>query len=280
MNQFGIASSDAAKVADILVAAQTYGTATVSQLAETFANFGVVAKDSNLTLIQGAALTEVLGSKMIVGAEAGTKLTSTLINLKNAGVGYASGQFNVSDALMEVREQVDGLGTAYEKDQRKIEIFGKRNITVGTILLDNIGKYEELTKQLDVNGIALDKQKTQTDNLAGSMGKFSSAWEVMILQLSGSGGTLQKTVDYFTRFIDGISLMSKYGIINPVKGLADAQQKELEKSTAIYQEQIKIGEIYDQSIINGNIAKGTSYLDFLKQRVDGYKNMDGLIGKG
>lgn len=198
MNQFGLSTGDAAKTVDILVAAQTYGSATAGQLAETFKNFGTVAADSNLTLQQGAALAEVLAEKMIVESEAGTKLTSTLINLKNAGVGYASGQFDVGDALAEVRKKVDGLTTAYEKDMLMIEIFGKRNITVGTILLNNIDRYEELTELVDENGIALKKAKTQADNLAGSMTLLGNAWDNIILSFSGSTGAMKKVTDFLS----------------------------------------------------------------------------------
>jgi len=158
LNQFNLKSEDAAKVTDILVAAQTYGSAAVLSLTETFKNFGTVASDSNLTLIQAASLTEVVAGKMVDSAEAGTQLKATLINLKNAGVGYASGQFDIEDALNEVKLQVDSLGSSYEKDQKIIEIFGKRNITVGSILLNNIDKFNTLTKKLDENGIAIEKQ--------------------------------------------------------------------------------------------------------------------------
>jgi TP901 family phage tail tape measure protein len=214
MNQFELQTKDAAKAVDILVAAQTYGSAQVKSLTETFKNFGTVAEDSNLTLQQGAAIAEVVAKKMIDEAEAGTKLTSTLINLKNAGAGYESGQFDLTDALREVKKQVDELGTSLEKDAKIIEIFGKRNITVGTILLNNIDLYEDMIEKVDENGIALEKQKTQTDNVASSMKRMSNAWEGLILNTNNSSGVMAYA-------LNAIAI----GITNVGKSLDSSKQK-------------------------------------------------------
>ena len=186
MNVFGISASNAAQIANVFAAGSLEGSANVQSLTESLKNVGPVAKDSNLSLEQTTALLEVLGEKQIYGAEAGTKLRGSLLKLKDAGLGYASGQFVLRDALLEANGQLAKMGTQLEKDAAKAKIFGAENITVGTILLANVDKYDKLTAAVTGTNTALDQQAIQNDNFAASTQKLGIAWDNLMLSFGNS----------------------------------------------------------------------------------------------
>lgn len=146
MNQFSLVATEAERVINVLAAGQAVGAASITQSAEAYKNFGSVAKGANITLEESQALIQTLGKFSLFGAEAGTKLRGATLQLQKAGIGYASGQFNINDALLEAKKISESLTTQRAKDTFMIKTFGAENITAGKILLANIDTYKEFTK--------------------------------------------------------------------------------------------------------------------------------------
>lgn len=166
MNQFGLSAKEAVRVMNTLAAGSQVGSAGIIDVNEALKNFGSVAAGSNMSVETSVALIEVLAKKSIVGAEAGTKLRGATIKLKEAGFGYASGLFNINDALGEAKKKYDKLSTAKEKDAFLTKTFGIENITSGTILLENIGLLDEYTKGVTGTSTALDQATINSSSLA------------------------------------------------------------------------------------------------------------------
>jgi TP901 family phage tail tape measure protein len=163
MNQFNLGADQSKRIVNTLAAGSLAGSAEISDLAGSMKNVGTVAKDSNMSLEQTTAALEVLASKQILGEEAGTKLRGALLKMKEAGVGYASGQFNLADAIDEVNKKLATHTSAAEKDALKQKIFGAENITVGSILLQNKAAYEDLTKAVTGTNVAYEQAHVNTD---------------------------------------------------------------------------------------------------------------------
>ncbi len=174
MNQFNLSASKAGEVINVLAAGELAGSATTSELADSLKNVGAVANDSNLTLQQTTALLEVLAEKQLKGEEAGTKLRGSILKLQDAGLGYTSGTFNMKDALIEATEKLNQFGTDAEKDAYKLKIFGLENKTAGTILLDNIQKYDDLTIAVTGTTTALEQQMIQNESAAAQWSKLGN----------------------------------------------------------------------------------------------------------
>lgn len=145
MNQFNFAADQSNRVINVLAAGQAVGAASITQSAEAYKNFGTVAKGANITLEQSQALIQTVAKKSIFGAEAGTKLRGATLQLQKAGLGYASGMFNINDALEEANKITSKLTTAKAKDNFLTKTFGAENLTVGKILTENIKTYEDFT---------------------------------------------------------------------------------------------------------------------------------------
>ncbi|MFA6400870.1 MAG: phage tail tape measure protein [Salinivirgaceae bacterium] len=169
MNQFNLPASEAARVINTLAAGALEGSAEISDLTGSMKNVGAVANDSNMSLEQTVAALEVLATKQLKGEEAGTKLRGALLKMKDAGLGYASGQFNMADAMNEANKKINEQGTAAEKDALKIKYFGAENVTAGTILLNNIGTYESLTKAVTGTNEAIRQASINTSNNSAAL---------------------------------------------------------------------------------------------------------------
>lgn len=172
MNQFNLTAGESSRIVNVLAAAEVEGSASTQDLTESLKNVGAVANGAGITFEQTSALLEVLAKKQILGTEAGTKLRGAILKLQDAGIGYKSGVFNINDALKEMQAQLSSKTTAQEKDALSLKVFGIENKTAGTILLENIGLYEEMTGKITGTNTALDQAQIQLDSASTEWKKF------------------------------------------------------------------------------------------------------------
>lgn len=146
MNQFSLGADQSQRTINVLAAGAKVGAASIAQTAESMVNFGSVAAGANMSVEQAVGAIQVMSKYSLFGAEAGTKLRGSLLKLQQAGLGYASGQFAINDALAEAKAKMDKLATAKQKDALLQKMFGAENISTGRILLSNIALLGEYTK--------------------------------------------------------------------------------------------------------------------------------------
>lgn len=201
MNQFGFAANEANKTINVLAAGQAVGAANIGQTAEAFKNFGATAKASNITIEESVGLIQTLGQKSILGAEAGTKLRAAVSKLQEAGVGYASGVFNINDALTEARAKLDKLKTAKEKDAAISKMFGLENKTAGLILLDNIQTYKDFTAGVTGTSEAAKAAAINSSTLAVKIDEAKASWVNLITssdQVSSGLNIVKNVIGFVT----------------------------------------------------------------------------------
>lgn len=218
MNQFDLAADQSTRIINTFAAGSLAGSAEVDDLTESFANVGTVADDSNLTLEQTVGLLEVLAEKQLKGAEAGTMLRSSLLKMKAAQLGYQSGTFNLKDALVEANEKLNSFSTDLEKDAYKQEIFGQRSIVVGTILLNNTEKFDQLTTAVTGTNVALDQAATNTDNNAAKLKQAKNRINIVTQELGEKLAPAMTHVvskgSLILKFLSGaVDFFTKYGKI-------------------------------------------------------------------
>lgn len=211
MNQFGLEAEQAERTINTLSAGAKVGSASISDVGLAMKNFGSVASGANLSLEQSVAMVEVLGKFSVKGAEAGTKLRGSLLKLQQAGVGYASGQFNINDALDEAKKKIDALKTAKEKDAAVLKMFGAENISTGKILLNNIGLFEEYTKGVTNTNTANEMAAVNSNTLSVKLEEMKAAWVNMITSSDGANSalnTVKNTIGFVT---DNLSTIISIG---------------------------------------------------------------------
>lgn len=176
MNQFSFSAGEANRTINVLAAGQAIGAASITQTAEAFTVFGSVAAGSNVTLEQSVGLIQTLGKYSLFGAEAGTKLRGVMLRLQKAGIGYASGQFNINDALSQTNALLGKLKTSKEKDMIINKLFGVENVTAGRILLNNVKTYQDFTKSVTGTSEAQKAAEINSGNLRTTIQQLGAAW--------------------------------------------------------------------------------------------------------
>jgi hypothetical protein len=116
------------------------------------------------------------------------------LQLQSAGLGFASGQFNINDALIEAEKLLNNIQDPIKRAAEQEKIFGRENMTAGLIMMNNRQQFIDLTAtiedQVKKGTIAQDMAKTANDNLQGSYNKLGNAWKGLLLQLEDGGGLI------------------------------------------------------------------------------------------
>ena len=204
MNQFKISADSASEVINVLAAGSKEGSADINSLNQSLTNVGTVAFSAGLSIQQTVGALETLAENQIKGAEAGTALRGVIMKLQASGLGYASGVFNLSDALKEAKESIDSHTTAVEKDARSQEIFGIINTTAGKILMQNVDTYHRLTDAVTGTTTAYDQQATNTSTLNASFLALKSAIEGIVLSFGESNGMIKSVVDSLVNMLNNV----------------------------------------------------------------------------
>ncbi len=207
MNQFNLAAEQSNRTINVLAAGAGVGAASIVNTAESFKNFGSVASGANISLEQSVGLIQTLGKFSVFGAEAGTKLRGSVLKLQQAGVGYASGQFDINNALAEAKEKIDKLRTAKEKDAAILKMFGSENISTGKILLNNISLFEEYTKGVTGTSEAQKQAEIRSNTLTVRIEEMKAAWVNLITGSDGANSalnTVKNTIGFVTDNLDTI----------------------------------------------------------------------------
>jgi len=193
MNQFNLGAMESDRVINVLAAGQAVGAASITQSAEAYKNFGAVAKGANITLEESQALVQTLGKFNMFGAEAGTKLRGVTLQLQKAGLGYASGQFNINDALADAVKKTNSLRSAREKDAYILKTFGAENITAGKILLSNIDVYKDYVKGVTGTSEAQKAAKINTSTLSSKWDELKNSLINVLTTNDKTNGVLDTT---------------------------------------------------------------------------------------
>lgn len=183
MNQFNLDATQSVRIINALAAGSLEGSAEIADLTGSLKNVGTVAASSNMTLEETVAALEVMAEKQLKGEEAGTKLRGALLKMKDAGVGYASGKFVFVDALTEINEKLAQQGSEMERDALKAKIFGIENVTAGSILIQNVGRFNELTTAVTGTNVAMEQAITNTDNNNAKLAQAKNKLNVMSIEL-------------------------------------------------------------------------------------------------
>ncbi len=190
MNQFDLAANQANRTINVLAAGQAVGAASISQTSEAFVNAGSTLSGANVSLEQSVALIQTLGRYSIFGAEAGTKLRGAISKLQGANVGYKSGQFQINDALVDMKAKLDKLKTAKAKDAMLTKVFGLENVTAGRILLANIDTYKQFTASVTGTQEAQKAAAINSNTLGTRLDELKAKWVNLITTNEQSNAAL------------------------------------------------------------------------------------------
>lgn len=197
LNQMGASSSQASEYINILAAASQQGSADIPYLNRAIENAGGAASSVGIQFNELVAAIEAIAPKITDAGSAGTNLRNIFLTLE-------------SSTEMNLRPSVVGLSNALENLSAKqldatelTKMFGKESVTAALALASEKDKFMELASGITDTNTALEQQRINNDNLAGSVAALQSAWEGFILTMNDSSGTLKTVVDYMTKIVEG-----------------------------------------------------------------------------
>jgi TP901 family phage tail tape measure protein len=152
MNQFGLGADEASRAINVLAAGSKRGASEVADTAEALIKSGVAAKLAGESFEQTNAAIQILASRSIKGARAGTTLQATYV--KMAGIISKSG-----GAVKDVAGLLDLLAPKMKDVNFLTEQFGLENVKAIQILIENRKQLNKMTESITGTGIAYDQAK-------------------------------------------------------------------------------------------------------------------------
>lgn len=240
MNQFGLEADQAQRVINVLAAGAKEGSANISLLAESFDKVGGIAKSANLSVEQTGAAIELMSKFNLKGSEAGISLKSTLLRLKSASLGFASGQFNLNDALNEYNKMIGAIKDPIKRAAKEEEIFGKVHILTGKILTENIGELDRLTVAMTGTNEATIQSEINNNTLKNRLVEIQAAWKNATTASADQGDGLKFIKNIMVKVADNMKKIVSVGIIL-LKGFIAFKAIMLASTIAIGAYNIAIG---------------------------------------
>lgn len=221
MSAMGIAVQDLGHYLDVVAKAQSSSNTSMEQLLEAYVNVGGSLRNLNVDIEESATLLGTLANRGKKGAEAGTALSSIIVNLigANKSAKTAMDELGISawdsnGNFIGLKETLELLGDTLENlDNDELEnnfvakIGGKTQLDTLQALLSGVNEeYDDLFKTLnDCAGASEDAAKTMQQNLTGSMTMFGSALEGVGIEIYESfKEPLTKAVNEGTDMLSGL----------------------------------------------------------------------------
>lgn len=192
LSAFGLAASDAGKMVDEMVFAQSNSNTSTKQLGDAFGNCAANMNAAGQSMETTTAILEAMANQGTKGSEAGTALAAVMrditqkmsdgaIQIGDTSVAVMDSEGNfrdLTDILADVEAATDGMGSA-QKASALQSTFTARSIKAVNQVLnegtDNIKSYKDALEQSD--GAAAKASETMMDNFKGAVTEAQSAAE-------------------------------------------------------------------------------------------------------
>jgi len=178
LNQFRMGSDQAARVANVMAAANRNSTMTFERLSDSLRYAGTVADSTGLSLEQTVALLALVVDSGLEATQAGTALRSALATL-------AAPNEKLQALLGGVSMQADGLGAVLDK--LKGQTFGveeavkgfDKEVAAAMLTLVRAGSegFESLTQKITGTNQAAEQYRTMMDTVSGDAKIMKAALE-------------------------------------------------------------------------------------------------------
>lgn len=197
LNQMGASSSQASEYINILAAASQQGSADIPYLNRAIENAGGAASSVGIQFNELVAAIEAIAPKITDAGSAGTNLRNIFLTLES------STEMNLRPSVVGLSNALDNLSAKQLDATELTKMFGKESVTAALALVSEKDKFIELASGITDTNTALEQQRINNDNLAGSVAALQSTWEGFILTMNDSSGALKTVVDYLTKIVEG-----------------------------------------------------------------------------
>lgn len=193
---FGLEAIETQRVVDVMAKSFSSSSLDIDKFASSMANVAPAAAAIGLTIEETTALIGTLTDAGIDASSAGTGLRNMFLESKKQGIDF-------QDALIQIANSTDKLGTSFD-------LFGKKGSTLGVILAENMEQTAGLTDTLNnAAGAAGEMADKQLNTLNGALDLLRSAWEGYILGADGSSGASERLKNVITFLANNLKTIMK-----------------------------------------------------------------------
>lgn len=189
LNQMGESSQKAGEYINILAAASQAGSANIPYLTKAIEKSGGAASSVGIKYNELVAAIEAIAPKITEASEAGTNLRNIFLVLES------SSDKNLKPSVVGLSKAVENLAAKNMDATQMTKMFGRESVTAALALVGAKDQYKNYVEAITGTNTAIEQQKINNDNLAGSINAVSSAWEGFVLTLNNSNGALKETAD-------------------------------------------------------------------------------------
>lgn len=189
INQFGLETSEASRVVNVLAAGSRVGGAEVVDLSESFKVAGAAANAAGVSIEETAGALEVLAQNNTKGAEAGTAMRNMLVAMQTR-LGIDISQTGFVGGLKIIQEELDKLQSPVERTTFLAKAFGRENMVAAQFLLSNADAVEEMTTAVTGTNSAMEQAEIRNDTWAHKMEVARAKIDDVLISMSSLSGSL------------------------------------------------------------------------------------------
>lgn len=215
INQFGLETSEASRVVNVLAAGSRVGGAEVVDLSESFKVAGAAANAAGVSIEETAGALEVLAQNNTKGAEAGTAMRNMLVAMQ-ARLGIDVSKTGFVGGLKIIQKELDKMQSPVERTTFLAKAFGRENMVAAQFLLSNADAVEEMTAAVTDTNSAMEQAEIRNNTWAHKMEVARAKIDDVLISmtsLSGSllpmAGIIGEQVSKFSGLIPIVSSASK-----------------------------------------------------------------------
>ena len=216
INQMGESASVAGEYVNILAAASQAGSADIGYLSKAIEKSGGAASSVGIRYNELVAAIEAIAPKITEASEAGTNLRNIFLILES------SSDKNLKPSVVGLSKALDNLAAKNLDATQMTKLFGRESVTAALALVNAKDQYNDYVRAITGTNTAIEQQRINNDNLAGSIKALSSEWEGFILTINKTSGVLKKTTDFITETLHVIN--------EAIKSESDKRVDYIEKS--------------------------------------------------
>lgn len=213
LNQLELDATQSSRAINAYAAGAKEGAAEIPDINAAYKEFGAVLRGNNGSLEEGVALIEVLASRQIKGAEAGTALRNVLLSLSAVNVLPRSAREQmtkfgvdlkiVGDNSLPLNQRLRELGKISGDASAMVKVFGKENFVAGNIVLNNIDSFEKLTEKVTGTDEAYRQASASIDNFQGDLDEAGSVTSALAVEIGESTqGILRGVVQFYITIVN------------------------------------------------------------------------------
>lgn len=166
---------------NIIAKSAQVGAAEVTDLVASLENVGPGAKNAGVSFAETAASLQVLAQRGVYASEAGNALRNMFVILAKPTPGaikelMAAGVNidKLSDKTISFADRMKALAPVIGNDNALIELFGRENIRAGQIFLENVGRIQEWTEEVQNSNSATEQAAIIMDTTSEKMKRMQS----------------------------------------------------------------------------------------------------------